>query len=221
MSGTSADAAGLEPANPSVNGRTRYLFAPHINIFFMGKKLHPPIAYSHSHMLNGAYGNRTRHLLLAKQASPHCDLYPIFAGSIPAGIFNLPAIHLFNPVFKLNGNFIRISGLVRCIWKMSHLNNLSLFLMPSFTLLTFLFIPVFCPANIAFPKCSLFHFFCSFSRMFFSLHLQYARIFKNAKFFANYFFSGIFMHFWPLRSAKNQTKPIAAYLCQQKKSSGR
>lgn len=191
MSETSADAAGLEPANPSVNGRTRYLLR-HTSIFLYGQNLHPPTTYSQSHMPNGAYGNRTRHLLLAKQASPHCDLYPIFAGSIPAGIFNLPAIHLFNPVFKLNGNFIRISGLVRCIWKMSHLNNLSLFLMPSFTLLTFLFIPVFCPANIAFPKCSLFHFFCSFSRMFFSLHLQYARIFKNAKFFADYFLVSAF-----------------------------
>lgn len=166
----------------------RATYLRHTSIFLNGRNLHPPITYSHSHMLNGAYGNRTRRLLLAKQASPHCDLYPIFAGSIPAGIFNLPAIHFFNPVFKLNGNFIRISGLVRCIWKMSHLNNLSLFLMPSFTLLTFLFIPVFCPANIAFPKCSLFHFFCSFSRMFFSLHLQYARIFKNAEFFADYFF---------------------------------
>lgn len=56
----------------------------------------------------------------------------------------------------------------------------------------FLFIPVFCPANIAFPKCSLFHFFCSFSRVFFSLYLQYARIFKNAKFFADYFFVSAF-----------------------------
>ena len=35
--------------------------------------LYPPITYSHHYMLNGAYGNRTRRLLLAKQASPHCD----------------------------------------------------------------------------------------------------------------------------------------------------
>mgnify|MGYP007054964786 CR=1 FL=1 len=117
----------------------RATYLRHAPIFLNGQNLHPQITYSQGHMLNGAYGDWTRHLLLAKQASPHCDLYPIFAGSIPAGIFNLPAIHLFNPVFKLNGNLIWISGLVRCIWKMSHLNNLSIFLMPSFTLLTFLF----------------------------------------------------------------------------------
>lgn len=161
MSGTSADTVGLEPTTPWLTAKRSTLlsYAP---IFLNGQNLHPQITYSQGHMLNGAYGDWTRHLLLAKQASPHCDLYPIFAGSIPAGIFNLPAIHLFNPVFKLNGNLIRISGLVRCIWKMSHLNNLSIFLMPSFTLLTFLFIPVFCPANIAFPKCNVFHFFFSF-----------------------------------------------------------
>ena len=37
MSETSADAAGLEPANHSVNGRTRYLFAPRINISLRAK----------------------------------------------------------------------------------------------------------------------------------------------------------------------------------------
>lgn len=72
MSETSADAAGLEPANHSVNGRTRYLLR-HTSIFLDEQNLHPPITYSHNYMLNGAYGNRTRRLLLAKQASPHCD----------------------------------------------------------------------------------------------------------------------------------------------------
>ena len=51
MSGTSADAAGLEPANPSVNGRTRYLLR-HTSIFLYGQSLHPSITYSQNHMLN-------------------------------------------------------------------------------------------------------------------------------------------------------------------------
>ena len=51
MSGTSADAAGLEPANPSVNGRTRYLLR-HTSIFLYGQNLHPPTTYSQSHMPN-------------------------------------------------------------------------------------------------------------------------------------------------------------------------
>lgn len=51
MSETSADAAGLEPANPSVNGRTRYLLR-HTSIFLYGQSLHPSITYSQNHMLN-------------------------------------------------------------------------------------------------------------------------------------------------------------------------
>lgn len=175
MSETSADAAGLEPANPSVNGRTRYLLR-HTSIFLYGQNLHPPTTYSQSHMPNGAYGNRTRRLLLAKQASPHCDLYPIFAGSLPAGILSLSAIYQFLPVFKLNGNLIRISGLVKCIWKMSHFNNLSFFLVSSFALLTFLFISVFCPANIAFSKCSVFHFFLLLFTFSFLFQEKYSKI---------------------------------------------
>lgn len=40
MSETSADAAGLEPANHSVNGRTRYLLR-HTSIFLYGQKASP------------------------------------------------------------------------------------------------------------------------------------------------------------------------------------
>ena len=162
MSVTSADTVGLEPTTPWLTAKRSTLlsYAP---IFLNGQNLHPQITYSQGHMLNGAYGDWTRHLLLAKQASPHCDLYPIFAGSLPVGIFNLPAIHLFNPVFKLNGNLIRISGLVRCIRKMSHFNNLPFFFVITFAFLTLFFVSVFCSANIAFSKCSFFHFIFSFS----------------------------------------------------------
>lgn len=63
-----------------VNGQALYLLS-YTSIFLYGQNLHPSITYSQGHMLNGVYGDWTRHLLIAKQASPHCDLYPIFAGS--------------------------------------------------------------------------------------------------------------------------------------------
>ena len=73
MSGTSADAAGLEPANPSVNGRTRYLLR-HTSIFLYGQNLHPPTTYSQGHMLNdtASYARVYQHDVRAKQAKA-CD----------------------------------------------------------------------------------------------------------------------------------------------------
>ena len=70
--GTSAGTVGLVPTTPWLTAKRSNLlsYAP---IFLYGQKTYPPITYSQNHMLNGAYGNRTRRLLLAKQASPQCD----------------------------------------------------------------------------------------------------------------------------------------------------
>lgn len=63
---------GARTHDTLVNGQVLYLlsYAP---IFLYGQSLHPSITYSEDYMSSGAYGNRTRRLLLAKQASPHCD----------------------------------------------------------------------------------------------------------------------------------------------------
>lgn len=63
---------GARTHDTLVNGQALYLAELRANISLRAKT-YPPITYSQNHMLNGAYGNRTRRLLLAKQASPHCD----------------------------------------------------------------------------------------------------------------------------------------------------